>query len=315
MDRFEAMAILVKIVNEGSLSAASRALRMPLPTLSRRLSELEARLGARLVIRTTRRLTLTDAGATYVEAARRILDAVEEAEREAVGEFGEPRGDLTVTAPLMFGRLHVLPLAGEFLKLHPDIRVRLALGDRNLHLVEDHVDLAVRIGALPDSALMATRVGAMPAVVCASPELLAAKGEPRTPGDLAALPCIGVDLPGTMLEWRFGGEVAAMTPRLIVSNAEAAADAAMRGIGIARLLYYQVAEAVAAGRLRLLLRDYEPDPAPVHLLHVSRGRMPLKLRRFLDFAAPRLRGALERLNLSSESGRDGGGNLMSLIAT
>jgi DNA-binding transcriptional LysR family regulator len=288
MDRLEAMTILVKAIDEGSLSAASRALRMPLPTLSRKLSDLEARLGARLLIRTTRRLALTEAGATYVEAARRILDAVGEAEREAVGEFGEPRGELVVTAPLMFGRLHVLPLVGEFLAAHPHIRVRLALGDRNLHLVEDHVDLAVRIGALPDSALVATRIGSMRAVHVASPALLAA-GEPQT---LEGLPGIGVDLPGPLMD--FTAE-----PRLIVSNPEAAAQAAEQGVGVARLLYYQVADALAAGRLRRILRAFEPAPAPVHLVHVARGRMPLKLRRFLDFAGPRLRDLLERLEATA----------------
>ena len=301
VDRLESMAILVKAVEMGSLSAAGRALRMPLPTLSRKLSELEARLGAKLVIRTTRRLALTEAGATYVAAARRILEFVEEAEREALGEFGAPRGELVVAAPLMFGRLHVLPLAAEFLDMHPEIRVRLALGDRNLQLVEEHVDVALRIGKLPDSGLIATRVGAMRAVVCASPALLAARGEPSSPQDLAGLPCIGVDVPGPMLEWRFAHGPVAVTPRLVVSNPEAAADAAARGVGIARLLYYQAAEAVAAGRLRLLLRPFEPPPAPVHLVHVERARMPLKLRRFLDFAAPRLRATLERLSAESDT--------------
>ncbi len=305
MDRFEAMTILAKVVDEGSLSAAGRALRMPLPTLSRKLSELEARLGARLLIRTTRRLKLTDAGATYLAAARRILDQVNEAEREASGEFGAPKGELVITAPLMFGRLYVLPVISEFLALYPDISVRLALGDRNLNLVDDHVDMAVRIGDLPDSALLATRVGAMRTVVCASPALLTGRGAPQTPADLKQLPCIGVDLPSAMLGWRFRHEGSRgpvdipIAPRLSVSSPEAAAQAAANGVGVARLLYYQVASAVENGSLRLLLRRYEPNPAPVHVIHVARGQMPLKLRRFLDFAMPKLRSSLDRLMLAS----------------
>ncbi|TCO82368.1 DNA-binding transcriptional LysR family regulator [Plasticicumulans lactativorans] len=311
MDRFEAMTMLVEVVERGSLSAAGRALRVPVATLSRKLSELEALLGTRLLIRTTRKLSLTDAGAAYVEAARRILEQVENAEREAAGEFTAPKGELIISAPLMFGRLHVLPVIADFLARFPDINVRLLLSDHLVHLVDDHVDMAVRIGTLPDSTLVATRVGAMRTVVCASPALLAEHGVPQAPEDLRRLPCVTVETPMPSLGWRFqpGGSTTPLdipiVPRLSVTTTDAAAQAAIRGVGVTRLLYYQVADAVGAGALRIILDAYEPTPAPIHLIHAARGRMPLKMRRFLDFAAPRLRETLERLSAGAPAGAAG----------
>lgn len=297
MDRLEAMSLLLEVVERGSLSAAGRALRIPVPTLSRKLSELEARLGTRLLIRTTRKLSLTDAGTAYVAAARRILEEVEEAEREAAGEFTAPKGELVLTAPVLFGQLHVVPVVADFLALFPQINVRLVLSDRNVHLVDDHIDMAVRIGRLVDSAMIATRIGSMRSVICASPELLAVHGVPRALEDLRHLPAIMVEAPMPSLRWRFqpAGAPAteiAVAPRLTVTTTAAAVEAAIRSVGITRLLHYQVAEAVAAGRLRLILEDFEPEPAPVHLVHAARGQMPLKMRSFLDFAAPRLRRTL-----------------------
>ncbi|MBV8442989.1 MAG: LysR family transcriptional regulator, partial [Hyphomicrobiales bacterium] len=171
MDRLEAMKILLRVVDTGSFSAASRALGVPLATVSRKVGELEAHLGTRLLTRTTRKVTMTDAGAAYVVSARRILDELDETERVASGEFNAPRGELVVTAPILFERLHILPVIAEFLATYPEINVRLALADRNLHLLDDHVDMAVRIGALPDSGMVATRIGSMRTVVCASPDL------------------------------------------------------------------------------------------------------------------------------------------------
>jgi DNA-binding transcriptional LysR family regulator len=301
MDRFEAMSLLLEVVEKGSLSAAGRALRVPVPTLSRKISDLEALLGTRLLVRTTRKLTLTDAGLAYVTAARRILDQVEEAEREAAGEFTAPKGELVVTAPILFGRLHVLPVIADFLALFPEINVRFVLADRNVHLVDDHVDMAVRIGKLPDSAMVATRIGWMRTVVCASPALLARHGEPQTPADLERFPCVTVDVPMPLAGWRFkaGGSAAgvevSVVPRLSVTTTEAAAQAAIRSVGLTRLLYYQVVEAVEAGSLRIVLEEFEPEPAPIHLVHAARGQLPLKMRSFLDFAAPRLRQALRAI--------------------
>ena len=190
MDRLESMSILVAAVEAGSLSAAARRLGMPLATVSRKVSELEAHLKTRLLNRSSRRLTLTDAGRSYVAACRRILEDVGEAERAAAGEYSAPKGELIVTAPIVFGRLHVLPVAMEFLEAFPEIDLRLVLADRLLNLQEDHVDLAVRIGELPDSSLVATRVGPIRRVVCASPAYFAARGTPRDPGDLSDHDCI-----------------------------------------------------------------------------------------------------------------------------
>lgn len=298
MDRLEAMALLIAVIERGSLSAAARALNVPLATLSRKLSDLEALLGTRLLLRTTRKLALTDAGVAYVAAARRILEQVDDAERQAAGEYAEPKGELTLTAPLMFGRLHVLPLVAEFLAAHAAIGVRLVLSDRNVDLIDDHIDMAVRIGVLPDSAMVATQVGSMRIVACASPALLAAHGMPQVPADLARMPCVAVESPSPAPMWRFrdprgAADVDVAAPaRLSVTTPEAAAQAARLGVGVARLLHYQVADAVRQDELRIVLADYEPAAVPVHLVHAARGQMPLKMRRFLDFAAPRLADAL-----------------------
>jgi DNA-binding transcriptional LysR family regulator len=300
MDRFEAMATLLAVVQQGSLSAAGRALSVPVTTISRRVADLEALLGTRLLLRTTRKMTLTDAGVAYVEAARRIVAQVEEAEREAAGEFQAPKGELVITAPLMFGRLHVLPAVAAFLEQFAEISVRLVLSDRNVHLVDDHIDMAVRIGRLADSAMVATRVGSMRSVICMSPALLARHGRPAKPEDLSRIPCVAVQAPMPVVEWMVRDPTtgaltrASISARLTVSTAEAAADAAIRNVGAVRLLHYQVAAAVRAGELQIVLEDFEPEPAPIHLVHAERGQLPLKMRRFIDFVAPRLREALLR---------------------
>ena len=301
MDRLDAMAMLLKVTETGSLSAAGRALHVPLATLSRRIADLEAQLGTRLLLRTTRKLSLTDAGQAYTAAARRILELVEAAEQEAAGEYTAPKGELVVTAPVLFGQLHVLPIVADFLADFPQIDIRLVLADRNVDLVDDHVDMAVRIGRLPDSGMVATPVGLLRMVACASPVLLAARGVPQAPEDLARLPCIAVDTPMPTPSWRFrdphSGAVrdVAVRPRLIVSHPQAAADAAVRGIGFVRLLHYQVADALRGGALQAVLTQFEPAPVPVHLVHAARGQMPLKMRRFLDAAAPRLRQVLAQI--------------------
>jgi DNA-binding transcriptional LysR family regulator len=302
MDRLEAMSILLLTVEKGSFSAAARELRIPLPTVSRKVSELEAHLGTPLLIRTTRRLTLTDAGTAYVAAAKRILEEVNEAERMAAGEFITPRGELVLTAPMLFGRLHLLPIVTEFLVTFPEIDVRLVLSDRNLHLIDDHVDMAVRIGALPDSSMIATRVGSMRTVVCASPEFLGTHGYPKTPEDLSDMPCVGFDMLAARSNWVFQGRDAKaaiqieVRPRLITSTAEAAVWAAVQGVGVTRELHYQCAQGVSDGKLEIVLPAYEPAPLPIHLLHAGRGALPLKMRAFLDFAAPRLRERLDHLS-------------------
>ncbi len=306
MDRLEAMSMLVTVTERGSFSAAARTLNVPLATLSRKVSDLESVLGARLLIRTTRKLTLTDAGIAYVASARRILEQVDEAEREAAGEFTQPKGELVLTAPIMFGRLHVLPIVAEFLAAFPEISVRLHLGDRNVDLIDDHVDMAVRFGRLPDSSMIATPIGDMRTVTCANSAVLDRHGTPERPEELLHYPCVMVEIPLPSPAWRYrvpGSDAPLeipVVPRLAVTTTEAAAHAAIQGVGVTRLLHYQVADPVVRGELQIILEAYETEPVPVHLIHASRGRMPLKMRRFLDFAAPRLRETLSRI---SEAGR------------
>lgn len=301
MDRLEAMSVLLRVAERGSFSAAGRELRMPLATVSRKVSELETHLGTRLLLRTTRKVALTDAGAAYLASARRILGEVEEAERVAAGEFQVPRGELVLTAPLLFGRLVILPVVTEFLAAYPEIDVRLLLSDRNLQLIDDHVDMAVRIGALPDSSMIATRIGTMRTVICASPELIDRHGEPERPEDLPRLPCVNFEFLSSAPIWSFrsgaaqGSTEVAIKPRLSVSTAEAAVWAAARGVGATRVLHYQCADAVHAGALRIILAAFEPEPRPVHLLHAARGALPSKMRVFLDFATERLRKTLAAL--------------------
>jgi DNA-binding transcriptional LysR family regulator len=299
MDRLEAMSLLVAVAEAGSLSAAGRKLGVPLPTVSRKISDLESHLNTRLLTRSTRKLALTDSGAAYVAAARRILDEVSEAERAASGEHAAPRGDLVITAPVVFGRLHVLPVIAEFLTQWPEINVRLLLADRNLHLIDDHIDIAVRIGALADSALVATQVGAVRSVVCGSPTYFAAHGVPERPEDLAALTSVTFDpLSSSQQAWNFRDPKskrelrAPVRSRLSVNTAEAAIDGAAAGLGVTRVLSYQVAEAVLDGRIQIVLAEYEPAPLPVSLIHAGHELTPLKVRMLLDFAAPRLRARL-----------------------
>jgi len=291
MDRLETMTILLRVVDRGSFSAASRDLGVPLATVSRKVNELEAHLGTKLLVRTTRKVALTDAGSAYVASTRRILDEIDETERIAAGEFHVPRGELILTAPILFGRLHILPIVTEFLAAYPQINVRMLLTDRNLHLIEDHVDMAVRIGPLPDSTMIGTRVGLMRTVVCASPKLLAEQGVPKSPEDLAGLPCVNFEFLSPASAWPY----MPIRPRLSVTTAEAAVWAAAQGVGVTRVLHYQCADAINDGSLRIILANFEVEPLPVHLLHAARGALPAKLRVFLDFAAGRLREGLSSL--------------------
>lgn len=300
MDRLEAMSIVLLTVEKGSLTAAAKALNVPLPTVSRKVSELEAHLGTKLLQRSTRKLTLTDAGRSYVDGVRRIMEEIEEVERAASGEYTTPRGELVLTAPFLFGKMYILPIVTDFLAAYPEINVRLLLSDWNLHLYDDHVDMAVRLGALPDSSMIATRVGSMETLVCASPDLLAAHGVPKQPGDLEALPCVIFAGPATTT-WFFRDPATKrafdvnIVPRLSVTSAEAAVQAAHRHTGFTRVYRYHCAEALRAGTLVQVLQEFNVEPIPVHLVHAARGLLPLKMRVFLDFAANQLRSALLKL--------------------
>jgi DNA-binding transcriptional LysR family regulator len=301
MDRLEAMTVFLRVVDRGSFSAASRELGMPLATVSRKINDLERHLGTRLLVRTTRKVALTDIGETYVPSARRILDDINETERMAAGEFHAPRGELVLTAPIFFGRLHILPIVAEFLAAYPEINIRLMLSDKNLHLIEDHVDMAVRIGPLQDSSMVASRVGSMRTVVCASPKLLAGHGEPKLPENLAEMPCVSFEPFAPVSAWPFRAKAdkhpieVPLRARLTVTTAEAAVSAAIQAVGVTRLLHYQCAAPVREGLLRIILAMYEFEPLPVHLLHAGRGALPSKMRVFLDFAADRLRANLKSL--------------------
>lgn len=292
MDRFQSMSTLVSAVEAGSLSAAARKLRIPLATVSRKVSQLERHLNAKLLKRAGRSLALTEAGQSYVAACKRILEDVAEAERAATGEYRSPRGELIVTAPVVFGRLHLVPVAVEFLKAYAEIDIRLRLADQLLNFLEERVDVAVRIGALPDSSLVATRIGSVRRVLCASPGYFAARGVPRTPADLAAHDCITFEGIASPLAWSFGERSVPIRSRLAVNGAEAAVDAAVAGLGVARLLSYQAAQALRGGALAMALEEFEPPALPVQVLHAGPRPLPLKLRAFLDFAVPRLKAAL-----------------------
>lgn len=304
MDRIEAMTMLLTTVETGSFSAAGRTLRIPVQTISRNVADLERYIGTQLLTRTTRKISLTDAGAAYVAAAKVILEQIADAERIAAGEFVEPRGDLVLSAPELFGRLYVLPVITEFLKNYLEINIKLVLSDRNLDLLDEQIDMVVRIGHLPDSGMIATRVGSVRGVICASPEFLQAHGAPRRPQDLTKMPCISTY--GTHLTsgWRFvdpdkGSPIELAVALRLQTSAGALRDAAVDGVGIARLLHYQAYDALQSGKLSLVLEEYELPPFPIHLLHAAHSHMPLKMRRFLDFAGPRLRESLAHFSRES----------------
>lgn len=301
MDRLASMSLFVTVAEAGSLSAAGRSLAVPLATVSRKLSDLERHLGTRLLNRSTRRLELTEAGHAYLAACRRILEDVEEAEQTAAGEYSQARGELVVTAPIVFGRLHVLPVVVDFLAAYPEVDVRLTQSDTLRRLVEEHIDVALRIGKLPDSSMVATRVGSIRRVACASPTYLETHGTPKVPQDLTAHQCVTFERLALPAAWTFTeGQAEIPVPvrsRLSINTAEAAIDAAISGVGIVRVLSYQAADAVRSGALKLVLEEFEPEPWPVSLVHAGRGLLPLKLRAFLDFAAPRLRARLAGLGI------------------
>lgn len=297
MDRIDAMTVLHAVVEAGSLSAAGRRLGIPLSTVSRKVSDLEAHLGTQLLVRSTRNISLTEVGKAFVISTRRILEDLAEAERAAAGEYEVVKGEMVITAPIVFGRLHMVPVVAAFLQAYPDTDVRLILADRVLHLMDDHIDLALRIATLPDSSDVAVKVGAIRRVVCASPDYLERRGRPRTPAELTGHDVVTFSALAPSGAWTFGtGAAARSVPvraRLTVNTAEAAIDAAIAGVGLTRVLSYQIAHAVGAGRLVTVLDDHAPDPAPVSLVYPGQRLVPLKLRAFLDFAAPRLKAGLQ----------------------
>jgi len=296
MDRLTAMRVFVAVADAGGLSAAGRRLGMPLTTVSRHLKALEEGLDARLVTRTTRRLALTEPGRAYLDTCRRVLGDLDAAERRLTGEQAEPQGLLALTAPVVFGRRHVLPVVAEYLDAFPRMAARMLLVDRVVDLVEEGLDLGVRIGHLPDSSMRATQLGTVRYVTCASPSYLARHEAPTTPKALARHRCISFNTFSHPERWAFAGrrpDTVTVDPRLIVNNADAAIDAATAGLGIVRVLSYQADASLASGSLRLILEDFEPEAIPVSLVH-REDRLPqAKVQSFAGLAVPRLRKRLK----------------------
>jgi DNA-binding transcriptional LysR family regulator len=286
MDRIDAMQAFVTVADLRGFAPAARKLGMSPSGVTRLIAALEERLGARLLQRTTRQVALTDAGARYLERARRILSDVEEAENAAEGERTKPGGRLVVSAPNGFGRLHVSPVVSAYLQRYPEVSADLRLSDRMINLVEEGVDLAVRIGHLPDSTLVARHVGEMRRIVVASKDYLKRRGEPKTPEAIAAHDTIHFGAMTAEPEWRFvadGREISvSSTPRFASNSADAAIQYAEAGGGLTRVLAYQAADSLKAGRLRIVLAPFAPPALPIHIVYPTSRLLSAKVRTFID---------------------------------
>ncbi|MFN3860782.1 MAG: LysR family transcriptional regulator [Roseateles sp.] len=293
MDRLQAMEVFVAVVDHGGFAAAARRLDLSAPVVTRAVAELEARLGVRLLTRTTRAVRVTEAGARYADDCRRILADVGESDAATSGSRTQIKGQLSVTAPAVFGNLHVTPIVAGYLQRYPDVDAHCLFVDRVVNLVDEGMDVAVRIGELPDSSLQAVPVGHVRRVLVATPGYLAAHGRPGTPADLAAHTLIQPTGVSPYPEWRFAHAgrpvVQRIRPRLRITTNDAARTAALTGLGIARLVSYQVADDLASGALQLLLPDYETPAIPVHVLHREGRHVTQKVRAFVDLAVDMLR--------------------------
>ena len=302
MDRLDAMAAFMVAVDRGSLAAASRQLGYSPAAVTRAIASLEDRLGAQLLHRTSRAIRLTPLGETYLGTCRQVLGELQRVEQGAAADANTPRGLLTLTAPVLFGRLKLRPVLDRFLDANPAVQARLLLLDRVVNMLDEGIDVATRLAHLPDSGLHATHLGEVRRVLCASPAYVGRQGRPAAPADLLNHACI-MSNEAAAEPWSFAQEPAArrrtlravvIRPRLIVNAAAAAIDSALDGHGITRVMSYQVAADVAEGRLMLLLQAYEPPPIPVHFVMQADRSITAKLRAFIDFAAPLLRSELTR---------------------
>lgn len=293
MDRLQAMTTFVAVVDSGGFASAARKLNLSPPVVTRAVAELEERLGLRLLTRTTRVVRVTDVGARFAEDCRRILADLDEAETAATGTHAAPRGTLTLTAPVLFGQLYVTPILVRYLQQFPEADAQCLFLDRVVNVVEEGIDVAVRIGELPDSSLQATRVGRVRRVLVAAPSYLKAQGVPQRPEDLARHTIASASGVTPMSEWRFndGGKalLQRLQPRLRTTTNDSAIAAAVAGLGITRLLSYQVAAHVRSGALQVLLEDFETAPLPVHVVHHEGRRATQKVRAFIDLAVDTLR--------------------------
>jgi DNA-binding transcriptional LysR family regulator len=286
MDRIDAMQAFVAVADLEGFAPAARKLKLSPSAVTRLVAALEDRLGARLLQRTTRSVTLTDAGTRYLERARRILADVEEAERAAESERTRPSGRLVVSAPLGFGRLHVSPVMTAYLKRYPDVSGELRLEDRMVSLVEDGVDLSVRIGELADSSLVARQVGEMRRIVVASPAYLKARGEPKNPVAIASHDTIQFGSTAGLTDWRFveaGREIRiGYTPRFSTNSSDAALQYAEAGGGLTRLMAYQAAASLKAGKVKIVLQKFEQPALPIHVVYPTSRLLSAKVRAFID---------------------------------
>jgi len=293
MDRLHAMKVFLKVIECGGFAGAGRALSMSPPAVTRAVAALEEVIGARLLIRTTRTVRLTEAGTRYAEDCRRILADLAESEASAAGTHARPSGTLIVTAPVLFGQIHVLPILLDFLGKHPAVTGRALFLDRVVHLIEDDVDVAIRIAHLPDSEYRAIPVGSVRRVICGAPAYLKKHGVPATPADLTRHTLIAATATLGPLDLHFGREhrtSVRVQPRLTTSTIESAIIAASGGWGLTRALSYQVGRAVAEKKLQIVLSEYEEEPLPIHVVYAEGRRAPAKVRAFVEFAVERLRG-------------------------
>lgn len=293
MDRFSAMQIFVKVAEAQSFAEAGRILNMNPTGVTRAVAFLEEGLSARLFTRTTRVVKLTDIGMRYLDDCRRILAEIEEADAAASGSYTKPSGTLTVTASVLFGQIYIQPILTEFLDANPAVIGRAMFLDRVTNIVDEGIDVAIRIGHLSDSSLSASRVGTVRRIVCGSPAYFEAHGVPVTPVDLLNHRLIAATSAWASLEWKFGGEEKTsvhVQPALSCNTYQTAIDAARRGWGLTRVLSYQVGDAMMAGQLQTVLADFEEEPLPVHVVHPEGRRASAKVRSFVDLAVERLRG-------------------------
>ena len=296
MDRLETMKVFVAVAEAESFAQAARRLSMSAPAVTRAVSALEKRVGVRLLHRTTRQVRVTEAGELFFADCKRILAELDDAERSAAGSHVQPRGRLAITASMMFGRLYVAPVVSEFLARYPHVTVRAFFADRVIDLLEDSIDVAVRIAHLPDSSLTAIKVGSVKRIVCASPEYLAKHGTPKTPADLANHHAVTFSQDPLATDWSFGVgstlERVRLSPKLWVNSVEVALDAVVAGRGITRVLSYQAAAALQARKLKVVLQDYESQSIPVSVVFPEGRQASAKVRAFVEFAVERLRVAL-----------------------
>jgi DNA-binding transcriptional LysR family regulator len=294
------MTVYVAVAEEEGFAAAARRLRMSPPAVTRAIAALEDQLGVKLLNRTTRFVRATDAGQRYLEDARRILGDVDAASEAVAGINAEPRGHLSVTAPVLFGRMFVMPGIVDYLNTYPGTEVSAVFLDRIVNMLEEGIDVGVRIGELPDSSLRALRVGSVRLVLCASPAYLQGHPLPRKPQDLGNHSMIVSSAGSNIVDWRFGATTLRIQPRLTVTTNDAAIEAAREGLGITRLLSYQVAPQLASGDLKIVLENYEPPLLPIHIVHREGRYASARIRAFVDLMANRLR-ADEALNYNPVS--------------